>query len=144
MHFADAFKKPCRFEPSVVVDIGPEFDRLIDMLNCHVSQFYEWLPFNGGVLDQVPREDAARRAWLSERFRRRIRPLANQYRSLVEQIYGPEVGAGVEWIEAFEVSEYGAPLDAAALARLFPFLPRQARSHSRFTRKEWADTPEED
>ena len=37
--------------------------------------------------------------------------------------YGPDKGPRVEYIEAFEVSEYGAPLDAAARARLFPFLP---------------------
>ena len=55
LYFSDAFKKPCRFEPHVVVDIGPEFDRLVGMLHCHQSQFYEWLPFNAGHLDQVPR-----------------------------------------------------------------------------------------
>ena len=34
-----------------------------------------------------------------------------------------EAGRKVEYVEAFEVSEYGAPLDEAARARLFPFLP---------------------
>ena len=31
-------------------------------------------------------------------------------------------GAGVEWAEAFEISEYAAPLDAATRQRLFWFL----------------------
>src|SRR5262245_48836388 len=46
--FSDAFKKPCPFEAHVIVDIEETFDRLIAMLHCHASQFYEWLPFNAG------------------------------------------------------------------------------------------------
>ena len=48
LHFSDAFTRPCRFEPHVVVDIDAEFDRMIAMLHCHQSQFYEWLPYNAG------------------------------------------------------------------------------------------------
>ena len=72
MHLSDAFTKPCRFEPSVVVDIGAEVDRVVGMLHCHASQFYEWLPFNAGYLDQVPTGEIARRQWLAERFQRRV------------------------------------------------------------------------
>ena len=142
MHLSDAFKKPCRFEPSVVVDIGDTLDKVVRMLHCHTSQFYEWLPFNAGHLDQVPEADAARRTWLAARFCDRLRPLARQYRHLVEQTYGTERAGRVEYIEAFEVSEYGAPLDAEARARLFPFLPKDSIASSTFVRKEWADIPE--
>jgi LmbE family N-acetylglucosaminyl deacetylase len=141
-YFADSFRKPCRFEPDVTVDIGEELDRLIDMLHCHVSQFYEWLPYNGGYLEQVPTEEVARRAWLKERICGRIRPLADRYRDLVVQTYGAERGAEVRFIEAFEISEFGAPLDATARAELFPFLPASSTAASAFVRKDWADMPE--
>jgi LmbE family N-acetylglucosaminyl deacetylase len=144
LYFADAFRKPCRFEPHIIVDIGDTFDRMIDMLHCHASQFYEWLPYNAGSLDQVPEGDAARRSWLAARVGRRVRRLADRYRELIVQTYGPERGPRVEYVEAFEVSEYGAPLDAAARARLFPFLPADVSAGSPFTRKEWVDIPEED
>ena len=144
MHVSDAFKKPCRFEPSVVVDVGDELDKVIGMLHCHASQFYEWLPFNAGYHGEVPNNEQARREWLGDRFRRRLRPLARRYRALIERTYGPERAARVEFIEAFEVSEYGAPLDAETQARLFPFLPREAVAGSTFVRKEWVDIPEED
>jgi LmbE family N-acetylglucosaminyl deacetylase len=142
LYFSDAFRKPCRFEPHVVVDIGDTFDRLVGMLHCHQSQFYEWLPYNAGYLDQVPQGEDARRAWLADRIRRRIGPLADRYRELVLQTYGPERGPQVRFIEAFEVSEFGAPLDAAARARLFPFLPASP-ANAPFARKEWVDIPEE-
>src|SRR5207249_4091318 len=123
LYFSDAFTKPCRFEPHVVVDIDATFDQLIAMLHCHASQFYEWLPYNAGHPEQVPAGDDARRAWLTERIGRRIAPLADRYRDLVARTYGPERGPRVKYVEAFEVSEYGAPLDTAARERLFPFLP---------------------
>jgi N-acetylglucosamine malate deacetylase 1 len=143
LYFSDAFKKPCRFEPHLVVDIEETFDRLVGMLHCHRSQFYEWLPYNAGYLDQVPHDEGARRSWLAERMRRRIGPLADRYRDLVVRTYGPERGPRVRLIEAFEVSEYGAPLDEAARARLFPFLPAAAGA-APFARKEWVDIPEEE
>jgi LmbE family N-acetylglucosaminyl deacetylase len=144
LYFSDAFTKPCRFEPHLVVDIEAEFDRLVDMLDCHRSQFYEWLPSNAGYLDQVPAGAAERRRWLAERIGRRLRPLADRYRDLLVQTYGLERGQQVHYIEAFEVSEYGAPLDEAARARLFPFLPATSTPGSAFTRKEWVDIPEGD
>ena len=64
--FSDAFTKPCPFQPHVVVDIDDEFDRVVAMLHCHQSQFYEWLPYNAGYLDQVPQEDGCgSRGWPS-------------------------------------------------------------------------------
>jgi hypothetical protein len=126
------------------VDIDNEVDRLVDMLDRHESQFYEWLPYNAGYLDQVPVEAAARRGWLGERIRHRIEPLADRYRDLLVRTYGPERGRQIRYVEAFEVSEYGAPLDAAARARLFPFLPADSPAVSPFVRKQWVDLPEGD
>ncbi|HEY8503935.1 MAG TPA: PIG-L family deacetylase [Gemmataceae bacterium] len=142
LYFSDAFRKPCRFEPHLVVDIGEEFGKLVAMLHCHASQFYEWLPYNGGYLGEVPEGDEARKSWLAERIRRRIRPLADRHRDRVVEVYGPQRGSAVHYIEAFEVSEYGAPLDAVVRQRLFPFLPVAAGGG--FTRKEWVDIPEEE
>jgi LmbE family N-acetylglucosaminyl deacetylase len=141
-YFSDAFTRPCPFEAHVVVDVEDVLEAVVGMLHCHASQFYEWLPYNGGYLDEVPRGDEARRAWLAERFRRRIGPLADRYRALLTATYGPERGSRVRYVEAFEVSEYGAPFDAGARARLFPFLPTAPAGAAK--RKEWADTPGRD
>ena len=142
LHFSDAFTRPCRFEPHVVVDIDETFDRLIAMLDRHASQFYEWLPYNAGYAGEVPEGADARRAWLADRVRERIAPLADRYREPVVRIYGAERGGKIRMIEAFEVSEYGAPLVADARARLFPFLPADSHVASPFSRKKWVDLPE--
>lgn len=139
LYVSDTFKKPCPFEAHVVVDIGVEVGKVAEMLDCHVSQFYEWLPFNAGILDQVPADAQARKQWLAGRYRQRIRPLADRYREQLLRTYGEEAGGRIEYIEAFEVSEYGSALDASARARLFPFLPAQTTSRTSQLVQEWAD-----
>jgi hypothetical protein len=98
------------------------------MLHCHASQFYEWLPYNGKHIDQVPADERARRGWLAEHTRRRLRARADKYRDALVRWYGPRRGAAVEFAEAFEGCEYGAPLDEAARRRLFGFLPAPSAS----------------
>jgi LmbE family N-acetylglucosaminyl deacetylase len=144
LYLSDDFRKPATFTPDVVVDIGPEMGTLVDMLHCHVSQFYEWLPFNGGILDQVPGSESERRHWLEARMRRRIRPLADRFRDRLLHTYGLEHGRRIEYIEAFEVSEYGSPLDRAARARLFPFLPLEEPIGEAPAESEWADIRADD
>jgi N-acetylglucosamine malate deacetylase 1 len=139
LYVSDTFKKPCPFEAHVVVDIGPEIDRVVEMLHCHASQFYEWLPYNAGYPEQVPGDAVGRKAWLSDRFRQRIRPLADRFRDRLVGTYGEELGRRTEYIEAFEVSEYGSPLDAEARARLFPFLPPVSTPGASRLAQEWVD-----
>ena len=127
-YLSDDFQKPCPFQPSVAIDVSGVIDRIVAMLHCHESQFYEWLPYNGGYLDQVPRDPAARREWLGGRVRDRLRAAAKRYRESAGVIYGAPHDGTVEYLEAFEACEYGAPLDEAAKQRLFGFLncrPRQ-------------------
>jgi LmbE family N-acetylglucosaminyl deacetylase len=116
----DGFQKPYPFQPSVVVDVGGVMEQIVSMLHCHQSQFYEWLPYNAGYTDQVPGHEAARRVWLAARVAARLGALADRYRDQVLATYGPQRGAAVKYIEAFEACEYGTPLDETARRRLFP------------------------
>jgi hypothetical protein len=79
---------------------------------------------------------------MSPSCRPRIRPLADRCRALLEATYGPSHGAREPHVEAFEMSEYGAPLVADERARLFPFLPAGPSAAS--SRKGWADMTEGD
>ncbi len=120
-YLPDDFQKPYPLEPSVLVDVGGVIDQIAAMLHCHQSQFYEWLAYNHGYLDRVPEGEAPRLAFLTERIKHRLRPRADKYRRQLIEQYGQERGGKIEYVEAFEGCEYGAPLDAAAKERLFPF-----------------------
>jgi LmbE family N-acetylglucosaminyl deacetylase len=144
LYFSDTFKKPCPFQPRIIVDVEEQLPQIVAMLDCHASQFYEWLPFNGGYLDEVPADAVARKAWLSERMTGRLRPLADRYRDLLIQSYGTERGAKIQYVEAFEVSEVGAALDRATCARLFPFLPPLGTGGSKDLWRDGPDLREDD
>jgi LmbE family N-acetylglucosaminyl deacetylase len=122
-YLPDDFQKPYPLTPTVAVDVGPALDDIVGMLHCHVSQFYEWLPFNQGILDQVPKSDGDRRAWLKRQVEDRLRRQADRFRPLLKELYGAERGSRIEFAEAFEPCEYGSPLDDAQRSRLFPFVP---------------------
>jgi LmbE family N-acetylglucosaminyl deacetylase len=122
MYFRDRFQLPTPFRPDVAIDIGEVIDKKIDMLDAHVSQFYEWLPWVEGILAQVPKEPAARKAWL--KVQRGPEPTPAMRQALIKW-YGQQRGGGIRYAEAFQVTEYGSQPDEAMLRKLFPMLPKQ-------------------
>ncbi len=119
MYFEDRFQKPNPFTPDVAVSLDDVIEKKLDMLDAHVSQMYEWLPWVDGVLASVPKGVAERRKWLKET--RAIQPNPAVRAALVKW-YGPEKGKAVQYAEAFEICEYGTRPDEAMIRKLFPFL----------------------
>lgn len=123
VYFSDRFQKPNPFTPDVVVDIGPVMEQKVRMIHQHTSQFYEWLPFNGRYLDEVPATEEDRLAWLTTKMQERFAiPDDPRYLRTLEQWYSREAAARVRYIEAFEACEYGSPLQHEDIPRLFPML----------------------
>lgn len=121
LYFQDRFQKPQPFQPDIVVAIDEVWAKKLDALDAHVSQFYEWLPWVDGILDQVPKDPAARKQWLGERRRRPVTPAI---RAAAEKWYGKDSAARYQSFEAFEVAEYGRQPDEAEIRRLFPMLKK--------------------
>jgi LmbE family N-acetylglucosaminyl deacetylase len=118
LYSQDSFQRPNPFRPDVAVAIDSVIERKIHALDAHVSQFYEWLPWVEQALDTVPKEPAARIAWLREH--RGGRPIAEDVRAALRKWYGARADT-VKEAEAFEVCEYGRRPTEADLRRLFPF-----------------------
>src|SRR5688572_1048562 len=121
MYFQDGFQKPQPFSPDVAVSIDDVIEKKIDMMDAHVSQFYEWLPWVAGNLDAVPKSAADRRKWLRETRAGQPTPAV---RAVLAKWYGAATGNSVRHAEAFEICEYGARPDEALIRKLFPFLPK--------------------
>ena len=121
VYFQDNFQRPNPFRPDIAIDIDDVAAKKLDALDAHVSQFYEWLPWVDGRLDEVPKDPAARKDWLAgQRQRRGITPAI---RAALAKWYGSDRAAKIGSAEAFEVCEYGRQPDEAELRRLFPMLP---------------------
>jgi hypothetical protein len=95
-------------------------EKKIDMMDAHVSQMYEWLPWVAGTLESVPKDPTERRRWLRET--RAGQPTSAVRATLVKR-YGAERGNAVRHAEAFEICEYGTRPDDTMIRKLFPFLP---------------------
>jgi LmbE family N-acetylglucosaminyl deacetylase len=122
MYFQDHFQKPAPFRPDVSVAIDDVFDKKMSMYDAHVSQMYEWLPWHDGLLDQVPKDKAARKEWMIK-WRAEERDVTPAVREALAKWYGAEAAAKVKYAESFEVCEYGARPTEADLRVLFPFFP---------------------
>lgn len=124
LYFQDGFQKPAPFRPDVAVSIDDVIDKKYEMLDAHVSQMYEWLPWHAGILDQVPKDPKARQEWLKSQ---RVYAPSAAFREALARWYGAEAAAKVRYAEAFEVCEYGARPTEDDIRSLFPFFPAQTK-----------------
>lgn len=120
----DLFTKPYPLTPDIVLDVTTLIDNTVAMLACHRSQVYEWLPYNLRVENEFPPDEAGKLEALRGWYGRRARAVADRFRSALIRTYGSDRGQAVEFAEAYEISEYAAPLTEEQRARLFPALGR--------------------
>ena len=123
LYYSDRFTRPEPFRGDIVVSIDDVFEKKIDMLDAHVSQFYEWLPWTEGLLEQVPKDPAERKHWLAKGplATRKLQP---EWRESLEKRYGAQA-ARIQHAEAFEITEYGHQPSEEEIRKLFPFFPDQ-------------------
>ncbi len=122
-YLSDHFQRPSPFAPTIVIDVEPVLELIMQQMECHQCQFFDWLPYTLCHEKGFPTDFAGRRKYLQEFYQQFNGPLADRYRGLVVDTYGEERGARIRYIEAFEPCEYGSPLTAANKKTLFPMLP---------------------
>jgi len=119
LYYQDRFQRPNPFRPDIAVDITSVYDKKVSGLDAHVSQMYEWLPWIGHYLDQVPKDQNERIQWLAKQRAGTITP---EMKAALEKWYGKDKAAQVKYAEAFEICEYGTQPNDEMLKNLFPML----------------------
>lgn len=114
----DGFQKPNPFEPDIAVDISEVFDQKIYAMAAHESQFFDWLPWTNGTLDQVPKDEKARLQMLAKW---RNNAPDEKTRASLNKWYGNKA-ANIKHAEAFEICEYGKQPTDEEIKKLFPML----------------------
>jgi LmbE family N-acetylglucosaminyl deacetylase len=122
LYSSDRFEKPNPFSADIIVDIGPVMEKKLDGLLGMVSQFYEG-GANGDESLMNPDPEFKKKRWaeVRARFVNRQMDVANRFRKSLEDYYGKERAAKVQYAEAFEICEYGRRPDKAEIKKLFPF-----------------------
>ena len=119
-YLADLFTRPVRLRADVVIDVGDYLDTIVEMLACHASQFFEWLPYHDGILESVPDDELHRREWLHNWYAKRSESVTDHFRDEIVSTFGIEAGRRIIYSEVYEISEYGSSVDAKRLTKLFP------------------------
>lgn len=117
LYYQDTFQKPAPFRPDVAVPVDDVWDIKINGLDAHVSQFYEWLPYVDNRLEQIPSDPAARKKLL---YTMRIQPVTDAVRKTLVEELGEAAAAKVQFVESFELCEYGRRPSIEELRAMFP------------------------
>lgn len=122
LYMSDAFKKPNEFVPDVAIDITEVLYEKVEMLHQHYSQFYQWLPWLNGKLEEIPKSEPDKKKWLQKW---RVPPF-NSTNPIIEaaisNVYGDYKKADqIQYIELYELCEYGRRIEKDEMGRLFPF-----------------------
>jgi hypothetical protein len=105
----------------VVVALDDVIDQKVNALDSHVSQFYEWLPWVDGFLQDGPKDPVERKVWLKKQRWIRSDPKP-EFRAALAKWYGLQRANSTKYYEAFQLCEYGAQPDDARIRQLFPML----------------------
>ena len=119
LYLQDHFQKPNEFKADITVDITSVFDKKMDALDAHASQFYEWLPWTAGKLKDVPKTEKEKREFLIKGW---SRPISEKTRASLTKWYGSKKAMAAKHAESFEICEYGKQPTDAEIRQLFPML----------------------
>jgi N-acetylglucosamine malate deacetylase 1 len=114
-YWYDDFKDIQPFVAEIQVPIDDCLEEKTHMVCCHASQFFEWLPYNAGVLHEVPHDPEGRRARVRGIVERR-----GAYRAEKSVHAQLKINGGAcQHAEAFRVCEYGRQPSSDELRQLF-------------------------
>ncbi|NOY96246.1 MAG: PIG-L family deacetylase [Chlorobi bacterium] len=115
----DHFQKPRPFQPDIAIDISDVYGQKVYGMAAHKSQFFEWLPWLAGKLNEVPDNEKDRLEWLAAQRFQEITPAVRE--SLVKW-YGKERADKVTNAESFEICEFGRYPSDKDIKMLFPMI----------------------
>lgn len=109
----DPFSSPRSIRPDAAVEIDSVLEIKFKMLDCHCSQYYEWLAWDNGYRDfnvaNLTWEE--KREWLDRNWIGQGKKIADLGRNLL--------GTEVNYAEIFEQSEYGRIVSPEEFNSLF-------------------------
>ncbi len=104
----DRFLEPRPFRIDAAIEIDSVLDGKLSVLDCHRSQFYEWLPWIDGSnrnFDVTKLTEEQKRQHLLQ-WCEANRKCADNARDWLKEVYGEEKGSRIVYAEAFEQSVY--------------------------------------
>lgn len=105
--------------PDIAIDIDAVFDQKIYAMSAHESQFFEWLPWTEGLLDQVPEGKEERLQMIAKWW---SGPMGQNIRSSLKKWYGDARAEKVVHAETFRYTPFGRRPSEEETRKLFPMI----------------------
>jgi len=120
-YMVDLFTRPTPFRPDAVLDASPYMEHVLEMLACHESQFFEWMPWIDRTSHTMPNtigfsegdRTRALKNWLRSWYLDRTAARGDRF-------WNRAWGEQPTLVEAYEISEYAGKASRERLALLFP------------------------
>lgn len=115
----DAFTDPRPFRHDAAIIVDDVMDEKCKMLDCHVSQVYEWLSYehSGAAVDPEKMSWEEKKEYLIANWGARYVNAANAARETLVATYG-EAGKKAVYAETFELSPYGRKISIEEFRQL--------------------------
>ncbi len=107
----DRFQEPRPHRTDAIIEFDSVLEQKLMMLDCHSSQYYEWLPWADGYkdFDVTKLNPAEKKQWLL-RWCERFKAPTESAREKLCSFYGEERGRKIIYAETFEQSPYSRQL----------------------------------
>ena len=122
LYMNDRFQKPYPFSKDIAVVVDDVINTKVRALAAHDSQMFEWLPWvSGANMDEIPSEKEERLDWLKKRWAQ-TRTWEPKEAKAIEKWYPDMKASEVDYVEFFEICEYGKQPTEEEIKALFPML----------------------
>jgi LmbE family N-acetylglucosaminyl deacetylase len=122
LFYSDRFMKPNPFTADIVIGIDSVIEKKMACVEALDSQFYEGGALGGPEL--IPSDAAGkakRKAVVREAHLNRDRQVAERFRKNLADYYDADQAKKIEFVEAFEICEYGRRPRTSEIKTMFPF-----------------------
>ncbi|MCX6137821.1 MAG: PIG-L family deacetylase [Ignavibacteriales bacterium] len=117
----DYYSKAFPHTPDLVIPIDSTIEKKLLSFNAHASQFYEFAPWQKGILDQVPATWPERRLFLLKHYEADV-AISDASRGWLVKWFGEEKGRKFRYAEEFEFPHYSRKTDNEELKKMFSIL----------------------
>lgn len=121
LYMRDYYSNVFPHTPDLVIPIDRTIEKKLLSFDAHVSQFYEFTPWQKGILSEVPTGWEERKKFLQKHYQEDI-AISKEMRAWLINWYGAEKGKSFEYAEEFELPHFSRRPGKEELLRLFPIL----------------------
>jgi len=121
LYMRDYYSNVFPHTPDIVIPIDRTIEKKLLSFDAHASQFYEFTPWQKGILNEVPEGWEERKKFLLKQNQEDV-AISEEMRAWLINWYGEEKGKSFRYAEEFELPHFSRKPAKEELLRLFPVL----------------------